>query len=354
MKKQKVLAYGIGIDISKDKFHVCIKSRMGDGRLVIKSTKNFGNTPSGHKSFFEWLEKYRKEKDLPYQIVLEVTGVYHEHLLYFLYKKGLNVCLEMPKRVKRYLESIGQKSKTDKLDSQGIAQMAIERKLKNWQPASKEILELRALLRHRKSLIKSKNQCTNQLHALDHSVLEAKIVKRSLKGMVKKLDREIEVMDKKALELSKKDESFYKKAKMISDSITGLGMLSMLTVLSETNGFNEMRSQKQLESYAGFDVIEKSSGNHSGKTKISKRGNVHLRTAMYMPVLTVLQKKPKVFYDLYLRIVKRNGGLKKKAMVAVQRKLLVMVYTLWKKNEAFDPGYEEKRQASEGKKIVLA
>ena len=108
----------------------------------------------------------------------------------------------------------------------------------------------------------------------------------------------------------------------------------------------------RLESYAGFDVVENSSGKHIGKTRISKRGNVHLRTAMYMPVVTMVRHKPRVFYDLYERLVRRNGGLKKKAMVAVQRKLLVMIYTLWKKNEKFDSDYESKRQKIE-KEVVL-
>jgi len=47
------------------------------------------------------------------------------------------VCLELAKRVKKYLEVIGQKSKTDKLDGKGIAQMACERKFKSWKPNSK-------------------------------------------------------------------------------------------------------------------------------------------------------------------------------------------------------------------------
>ena len=140
-------------------------------------------------------------------------------------------------------------------------------------------------------------------------------------------------------------EEMYKKAKMISDSLCGIGMISMLTILSETNGFEDINSQKQLESYAGFDVVENSSGNYHGKTKISKRGNVHLRSVMYMPVISIISKKRNPFFGFYKRLVKRNGGLKKKAMVAVQRKLLVMTYILWKKNEKFDSEYESKKKS---------
>jgi len=50
------------------------------------------------------------------------------------------------RRVKRYLQSIGQYSKTDKLDSKGIARMACERKFPRWKPGSKHIRELKKVL----------------------------------------------------------------------------------------------------------------------------------------------------------------------------------------------------------------
>jgi len=184
------------------------------------------------------------------------------------------------------------------------------------------------------------------------SSLDAKEIEASLLNMIEKLDEQIKYIEKQALIISKEDKQQHEKAEMIAGSINGLGIMSLLTVLSETNSFREINSQKQLESYAGFDIVENSSGNYVGKTRISKRGNVHLRTAMYMPVVSMIRYKPKVFYNLYERLVKRNGGLKKKAMVAVQRKLLVIIYTLWKKNEKFDPDYELKKQQVLKKEVV--
>lgn len=349
---KELLKYGIGVDMGSKNFHGCITSEWSDGHLKVEATKQFNNTEAGHRNFYQWVEKHRKNKSVSYQILVEVTGVYHEKLVYYLYDQGAVICVEMPKRVKRYLESIGQYSKTDKLDSKGISKMACERKFKKWKPASKNIRQLRTVLRHRKSLIKSKNQFTNQLHAIGHSTSELGKVKRSLEKMIKLLDTQIIAIEKEALRISKKDEVQHKKAEMIAASIPGLGILTMLITLSETNGFEEMKSQKQLQSYAGFDIVENSSGSYTGTTRISKRGNVHLRTAMYMPVVSMLRLKPKVFYPLYERLVKRNGGLKKKAMVAVQRKLLVMIYTLWNKNEAFNADYESERKTELEKQVV--
>ena len=348
---QELRKYGVGVDMGKKKFHACINGVKEDGNQKVIATKQFDNSPSGHSAFYEWLEKHRKNKVLPYQILIEVTGAYHENLLYSLHEKGLEVCVEMPKRVKRFLQSIGQYSKTDKLDSKGIAQMACERKFKKWLPLSKQIRELRALLRHRKSLTKSKTQFQNQLHAIRYSALKARGLKRSLEQMIKKLEQEIKKVEKQILRMAEQEEQWYGKVKKIVASVPGLGMLSVLTIIAETNGFSQIKSVKQLESYAGYDVIEKESGEYKGKTRISKRGNVHLRTATYMPTVSVIAKKLKPFYSLYQRLVKRNGGIKKKAMVAVQRKLLVLVYTLWKKNEKFDPNYYLKPNYNQQKQI---
>jgi hypothetical protein len=124
-------------------------------------------------------------------------------------------------------------------------------------------------------------------------------------------------------------------------SIKGVGELTAATIIAETNGFALFENQKQLESYAGYDVIENQSGEHVGKTKISKRGNSHIRRILYMPALNVVTYQVKPFIDLYERVYPKTN-LKMKGYVAVQRKLLVMLYTLYKKNEKFDPEYRQK------------
>jgi len=69
VKKEKLIKYGIGVDMGKKKFHACIKSEWCDGHVKVVSTKSFDNTPGGHKAFYEWLEKNRKNKEVPYQIL---------------------------------------------------------------------------------------------------------------------------------------------------------------------------------------------------------------------------------------------------------------------------------------------
>ena len=123
--------------------------------------------------------------------------------------------------------------------------------------------------------------------------------------------------------------------------IKGIGMLTATTILAETNGFELFKNYKQLVSYAGFDVVERESGTSTGKTKISKKGNSHIRRVLFMPAFVAVKHNEKPAVDLYNRTIEKHG-IKMKSYVAVQKKLLVLIYHIWKKNEEYDPNYLEK------------
>jgi transposase len=339
---------GLGIDVGKKELHACIAGQTEQGGFKIIAQRKFANTPKGFAALKAWLESKRKDATIPLQIILEVTGVYHEGILYFLYRSGFKVSLELAKRTKRYLEAIGHKSKTDKLDGRGLAQMACERQLEPWAPLTVYILELRTFFRHRQALIKTKHQFLNQLHALNYSEVPAKEVIKSLQQMVNRLDRQLEKIEGKIMVLARKDSLFYDQVLQIVGSLKGIGMISLLGILAETNGFKNFTSVRQLVSYAGLDIVENQSGQRSGKTRISKQGNARIRHLLHMPALSMVRYKVEPFYSLYNRLLKRNGYIKMKGMVAIQRKLLILLYTLWKKKEAFVEGYTQMEKQEKG------
>jgi len=155
-----------------------------------------------------------------------------------------------------------------------------------------------------------------------------------LSGQEKEIKKEIENWVNKDLVLRKEIENIC--------TIPGIGELTAVIILAETNGFELIRSKRQLTSYAGLDVKEKQSGTSiKGKPRISKSGNRHLRKAMHLPALAAIRWDDN-FRDLYARIVSKQG-IKMKALVAVQRKLLEMVYTIFKNKCPYDKEYETKR-----------
>ena len=118
------------------------------------------------------------------------------------------------------------------------------------------------------------------------------------------------------------------------DSIPGVGLITAAVIVAETNGFAAFESIKQLTSYAGLDIRIQESGKWKGKSKISKRGNSHIRKALYMPSIS------KKTYDWatkqFFERIKEKKGIGMIALIAVERKLLGLMFSLWKKEEMYN------------------
>ena len=74
-------------------------------------------------------------------------------------------------RVKKYAQSLKQRSKTDLLDAKMLCYLALERHLELWVPPKEELLGLRQLSRERGQLIKEQSALKCKLHALQNGVL---------------------------------------------------------------------------------------------------------------------------------------------------------------------------------------
>ncbi|KAA6328399.1 hypothetical protein EZS27_022701 [termite gut metagenome] len=120
--------------------------------------------------------------------------------------------------------------------------------------------------------------------------------------------------------------------------VKGLGLLTILTVLCETNGFLLSGNIRQVVSYAGLDVKMSQSGHYQGKTHISKQGNTRIRGCLYMPALSAVRSNEPI-RNLHQRICERNPNTKMKGIIAAMRKLLVLIFVLWKKDEPYDPNH---------------
>lgn len=340
--KKEVFRYGLGLDISAKKFHACITVLDNEHRVKTKHSRAFTQSPAGFAELLKWLQSKLKGNTL-FQAVMESTGVYHENLLYFLHDEGFRVCLVQGKIAKRYRQSCGIDSKNDKLDGYVLARMALERNLHPWKPAAKNMLQIKNAVRYRNELMTSKVAFQNRLHARKHAHQPEAATIASIKALIKTLEKQIKDVEKRIKTLAKKDTCFWEKLNTIIESFPGVGFTSLITIIAETNGFEHFKNVRQLVSYAGLDVVENQSGKFTGKTRISKNGNANLRKALYMPSLSIVRDEVDPFYTFYLRIRNRNPKIKKKALVAVQRKVLITIYTLWTNSRTFDPLWHTKQ-----------
>jgi transposase len=97
------------------------------------------------------------------------------------------------------------------------------------------------------------------------------------KDTIKLFNKQLKELKKLMQDLINSDDAVKQKVAHIC-KIKGIGLLTAATILAETNGFALFKNYKQLVYYAGFDVVERESGTSTGKTKISKKGNGHIRS----------------------------------------------------------------------------
>jgi transposase len=335
-----MLKYSVGLDISAKTIHACISGIDVAQKVTVKSSCKIDNTLTGFKQLDQWVNKHYRQKDAPLVVNMEATGVYYENCALYLFKGSYSVSVLLPNKAKKWLQSEGLKSKNDKIDAQGLSKMGAEKALELWQPAAEYYYQLRAMTRQQQSLQEFKTAVNNQLHAEEHGMYKNKMVIRQLKQQIKFIDKQIADLETAIEAHITANKEVAKKVDNIC-KIKGLGILTVAVILAETNGFTLFRNAPQLVSYAGYDVIENQSGNHKGKTKISKKGNSRIRRILHMPAFNMVKYKQTPFVDLYKRTFEKHG-LKMKSYVAVQKKLLVLIYALWKNNVAYDINYKNK------------
>ncbi len=337
MEKQ-LLKYSLGIDVGKDQLDCCLSVIDTTQQVTIKGKRKFTNTLSGHKELHQWTQKQYKQSGIPLHVCMEATGVYHERCALFLESQGMRISVVLPNRARSYLKSLGLKSKNDKIDAIGLSQMGAEQQLDPWSALAKEFYQLRCLTRQHEDIQESITAHKNQLHAASYGMFKMPEIEKQYRKIIKELTAVLEKIREAILSLISNNDTLKQKVDLLT-SIKGVGTLTAATVIGETGGFETFENIRQLVSYAGYDVVENQSGNRQGKTKISKKGNAHIRRILYLPALSAVTCQIKPFYDLHQRVFERSR-ITMKGYVAVQRKLLCMMYTLYKKHQYFDAEYQ--------------
>ncbi len=339
----KVLKQVLGVDVAQKEVVVTLGKRSEDSSIELYSYRIFRNKETGFIALLKWLKKQTIE-GVKIQVVMEATGVYHQKFAYFLDENGIDISILLPNKVSNYMRTLDTKTITDKTCSEAIAQFGLERNFENWVKPNKLYKTLQQLTRERDQIVCERSVIKNQIHAEEN---EAEPNESSLS----RLNVRLKLMNQQEKEIKNEiqtcintDEKVKKQIENMQ-SIPGIGQLTAVTILAETNGFELIRNKKQLTSYAGFDVKEKQSGSSvKGKPKISKRGNRYLRKCLHLPSLSAV-KKSDIHRDLYTRIVAKSG-VKMKALIAVQRKMLELTYVIFKNNTIFEQDYETKKRVN--------
>ena len=335
---EQIIKQAVGIDCAKSELVVCIRYLDSALQPHFKATAAFTNDHAGFDKLNNWVIA-NKDAQAPLQFIVEATGVYHEKLCCYLTSQKYNISVVLPVRAANFMRTLSVKTINDKVSADALAIMGLEKKLDNWQIPNPQLNLLKQLSRERTELLEDTTSIKNQIHALNSSAFSPQTTLKRLQSRIEMAQAQLKDIEQEMKELINSDTYLKERFENVC-SIKGVGLITAIIIVAETDGFNLIRNQRQLVSYAGLDIIKKQSGTSINTPgKISHRGNVHIRRALHFPALAA-KRFDSNMQEIYGRLLSKHN-VKMKAAVAIQRKLLVLIYTIWKKNEPYNPKYLE-------------
>lgn len=311
-----------GVDISKDVFDVMSSNGQHN---------QFENNPKGFKLFIKLLCKESLA-------VMEATGYYHFCLAQFLYQQGFLVSVVNPLSVKRFMQMKLSKIKTDKSDAKAICDYALVNEVPLYTAKDNNYAECLQLLSLMDIYLKQSTALKNKIHGEKVMGIPSKTVYKSLERLLKSTKKEIQLAEKRLLELVKIDQQ---QQLTLLKTIPGMGNKTAILLIISTNGFTKFDNAKQLCCYAGITpTIRQSGSSVRGRSRISKIGNQKLRNLLFLCSFSAC-KYNKACKDIFDRIVAK-GKSKKLALIAVCNKLLKQAFAVAKSGLPYDENFVSK------------
>jgi transposase len=310
---------------------------VGAEELVLVILKNgkpfdpqkFSNTPADRARLVKKLVK------LPGIVVcLEATGIYHFDLAIALHDAGVLLMVVNPKASHNFAKVLMKNSKTDAVDAHTLAEYAARMDFVAWTRPSDETLNLRSFARRINALTGQKAAAKNHLHALTSTQETPKAVLRDAKLAITQLEKRIDRLTADALILIGKHSELTRILALLI-GIKGIGETSAIALMGELLLLPPGLSHREWVKFAGLDPRSFDSGKSvHKKTRISKAGNAHIRSALYMPALSAKQHDPHV--KAYFQHLVDNGKKPLQAVCAIMRKLLHAIHGMLKHNKPYD------------------
>lgn len=313
-----------GIDVGAEELVLVIQK---NGKPFNPQT--FANTPAGRIRLVKKLIK------LPGIIVcLEATGIYHFDLAIALHDAGVSLMVVNPKASHNFAKVLMKNSKTDAVDAHTLAEYAARMDFVAWVRPTNEILALRSFARRIDALTSQKAAAKNHLHALSVTQETPKAVLQDAKLAITQLEKRIDRLTTEAMVLIGKYPQLIRILQLLT-GIKGIAETSAIALMGELLLLPPGLSHREWVKFAGLDPQAFDSGKSiHKKTRISKAGNRHIRSALYMPALSAKQHDP--YVKAYFEHLVANGKKPLQAICAVMRKLLHAIHGMLKHDKPFD------------------
>jgi len=328
MSKQK--ARYVALDVHKS--YVMVGAVDAEQEIVLHPRRVVFN------SFESWISKHLRSSD---EVVLEATT--NAWLIHDLLEPLVaRVVVAHPYHVKLISAAT---VKTDKRDTLALAKLLAAKMIPEvWVPPQ-HVRELRALIAHRKRLISQRTAAKNRLHSILHRhhlvppsgrpfsddnrswwhdlplPSSEKLRLRQDWTIIEQLTSLIAEVEVELTQLSVSPDWADQVPFLIQ--LPGIGLLTAMTILSAIGDISRFPSAKKLVGYAGLGGRIHASGQVHHTGSITKQGRKELRSALVEAAWITVKNHP-YWQAQFQRLQLKKGS--KKAIVAIARKLLVVIW----------------------------
>jgi len=312
-----------------------------EGRLVDRFS--FSNDKEGIVQLASRIRRFSDQ----IQAVMESTGNYWIGVYETLESEGISVVLANPVKTRIIAES---RIKSDRLDASLLADLLRANLIAECYVPRKEVRSIRALVRHRVTLVKMRTQIKNRIHAIldKHNVIYqhgifTKVGLEWLQSLgLPEIDRALLTSNLQALRniesLIEENNLQIAKVALNDEKVnllmgfTGIDYYTAVLLLYEIADVKRFPSPKKLISWAGLAPSLHQSGDVCRTGGITKTGNKWVRWILCQAAHKACLYDPKLS-RFYKRVSARRG--ENKAVTAVARKMLVSVYHVLSRNEPY-------------------
>lgn len=320
-----------GIDLAKATFDAAL---WGHDEFRAMRVRSFPRCEEGARALLAWLRE-NADPEGHIGLVMEATATFGEELATWLLDldPSLRVAIVNPIQTSAFLRSLGLRNKTDNLDAKALAQYGAERRPIPWEKPTLEMATLKDLARVRMDLVHARTAMAMRLK--DHA-RASKSAAKAMAKVVQAMDAQIKALEAGIRKHLRAHEALAKQADHM-DSVVGVGLLTAVTVLTEMGDLRRFTRSRQLTAFAGMSPKRRDSGTSvHGKPRLCKQGSSRVRAALYLAASAAVRFNPdmKAFYERLLA----QGKVRRVALGAVMRKLLVLMRAVVKADHDWIPG----------------
>lgn len=300
-----------GIDVGKWRLDVSVAQG---------PVHSFANTAEGIAALSNWIANQDAS-----EAVCEPTGGYEREVVRRLRESGLRVHVAHPNKVRNFARAAGQEAKTDVLDARVLSHYGEVFELTRTPPDDGEGQELKELLKRRKELV-------------DQRVQERNRLEKGLRGGVREsTERHVEWLDEEIARLEKEYRKALSRSARLSEtaalyrSVPGVGEVTAASLVAYLPELGKCEG-KALTALVGLAPWSRDSGSQRGYRSI-RGGRGAVRRVLYMAAVSAIgcNEEMKRFYEG----LRNRGKTGKVALIAVMRKLLLLLNAVARRGTAF-------------------